>query len=88
MARVTIAGLQREIESLKTRLALSQTENMNTAPLDEVTMAVINRIDVLRGSKQDDIDDAEHDMELLDKAYEEADSADDEVRRLKNACLT
>ena len=82
MARDTLASLRASIEFLKTRLADAKMRDYNEAPLGDVSMALLQRLDELKGDRQDDVETAEGELEKTERAYEQADEADDRVREL------
>lgn len=82
MARVTLASQASTIELLKERLADARSRDMRTAPIGDVSMALLNRLDSLKVEKRGEIDEAEQAFDLIERAYDEADSADDRVREL------
>ena len=82
MARDTLASLRADIELLKMRLAEEKKRDYNEAPLGDVSMVLLDRLDVLKVDAQDAIDEAESDFEKIERAYAEADSADDRIREL------
>ena len=82
MARDTLASLRASIEFLKTRLADAKMRDYNEAPLGNVSMGLLNRLDEMKSEKQDEITTVEGELEMIERAYEEADSVDDRVREL------
>lgn len=82
MARVTLATLAYEIAQLKERLATARTRDYNECSIGDLSSALLNRLDILKMEKRDEIDESEVEFDKIETAYSEADSADDRVREL------
>ena len=82
MARDTLASLRADLETVKSQLSAARSRDYGTAPLGEVSTALLERLDAMKCDQQEDISKAESELERIERAYEEADSADDRVREL------
>ncbi len=82
MARVTLAGQAREIESLKLRLVAAQARDYSSCSIGSLSSALLDRLDTLKQEKRDEIDEGEVEFDKIDRAWDEADTADDRVREL------
>jgi len=84
MARVTLAGQGRLIENLKEQLARAKVRDFNECTLGELSEALLNRLDIAKMGMQEQIDAKSTQLDLLDRAYDDADNADDRVRELSD----
>jgi len=82
MPRVTLKSQQEHIEMLEARLAQARSVSYDEAPLCDVSTALLNRLENLKNEQQDAIDDLEAQVNKVERAYDEADSADDRIREL------
>ena len=83
MARVTLAGQAREIESLKVRLVSAEARDYNACSIRDLSSALLDRLDTLKQEKREEIDEGEVEFDKIDSAWDEADTADDRVRELE-----
>ena len=82
MTRVTLDGQSREIERLKEKLASVQSRDFNTCDINDLSSALLDRLCNMKIEKQDAISENELELEALERAWNEADSADDRVREV------
>ncbi len=83
MARETLVGLNQKIANLNARVEELQARDYMTCPLTNLSGALLDRIDTLKMSKREEIDEAEIESDNLDRAFCAADDIDDQVRDLE-----
>lgn len=82
MARETLASLRAVIELLKQRLASARSRDADEMPIGDLSMTFLRRIETLMAEKREEMEDAEQELENLDRLYDEVDGADDTLRDL------
>lgn len=78
----TKAVLELKLARTKSELAIAKQDTLEATSIGDLSMELLDRLDVLKSTRQDDINEAESELEKVERAYEEADNADDLIRDL------
>lgn len=78
----TKVQLENELSTLRSRLAAALDNTIEHADLQDLSDALLNKIDRMKTVARDQKDEAERELDRLDNAYDSIDAADDAIRDL------